>query len=256
MAMSLTALVLSALSATSCAFVKFDHQYDESGSGGDSGRSLVVSLFVADSQQSVGNDERRKLPESSAIPDDNGESFVDTATTTIPTIAWLPGDTNGTTASIHSPAASPSTHHSSSTMPTHKGSHKNNSSSGGQTASSSSAASSTSTAAAAAQVKGEAGLFCDGQLSTFTSSLWGESSVSDFEDKIATESNDDQSEELARNAVLAALVIGAFTFFVALVECILGWRVWCDKLLVGLLAFMACVSQGVTFLFFDSERYW
>ena len=103
---------------------------------------------------------------------------------------------------------------------------------------------------------GEAGLFCDGQSSTFISSLWGESSVSDFEDKIAKESNDDQSEELARNAVVAALVIGAFTLFVMLLECILGWRVWCDKLLVGLLAFMACVSQGITFLFFDSDRFW
>ncbi len=142
-------------------------------------------------------------------------------------------------------------------MPTHKSSHKNNSStSGGQAASSSSATSSTSTAAAAAQVTGEAGLFCDGQSSTFISSLWGESSVSDLEDKIAKESNDDQSEELARNAVVAALVIGAFAFVVMLVECILGWRVCCDKLLVGLLAFMACVSQGITFLFFDSERYW
>ncbi len=115
---------------------------------------------------------------------------------------------------------------------------------------------SSSSAVAEAQITGEAGLFCDGQTSTFFSSLWGESSVSDFEDKIASESNNDQSEEIARNAVVAALVIASITVLVMMLECIIGWRVWCDKVLVGLLAFMACISQGITFLFFDSERYW
>jgi hypothetical protein len=257
MAMSLTALTLSALSATSCSFLKFDHQY-----GG--GRSLAS--LSADTPQSIENDDSRKLPQSSAIPDEDGMS----ATTTLPTIAWLPDDKNGTassasgntthasspsssssssSSSAHSPAAAPSSHHST-TMPTHKSSHSTGSSS-------SHTATSTSTSTtAAAQVTGESGLFCDGETSFFVSNLWGESSVSDFESKIATESNDDQSEEIARNAVVAALVIGTIALFVMLLECILGWRVWCDKVLVGLLAFMACVSQGITFLFFDSERYW
>lgn len=259
MAMSLTALILSALSATSCSFLKFDHQY-----GG--GRSLAS--LSADTPQSIENDDSRKLPQSSAIPDEDG---VPATTTTVPTIAWLSDDSkNGTTSSAsgttthasspsssssssaHSPAASPSSHQSSH-MPTHKSSHKNNSS--GSSSSSASGQTTTSTTAAA-QVTGESGLFCDSETSFFVSNLWGESSVSDFESKIATESNDDQSEEIARNAVVAALVIGTITLFVMLLECILGWRVWCDKVLVGLLAFMACVSQGITFLFFDSDRYW
>ena len=261
--MSLTALILSALSATSCAFLKFDHQYGEnssSGSGGGGGG--------------------RKLPQSSAIPDANDEFTETLTTTTLPTIAWLPpdGSNNKTTTSesgtsthasspssslstsANSPAAAPSAHHSSSTMPTHKSSHKNNNNSTSSSSSSSSSATSmtstSSSSVAEAQITGEAGLFCDGQTSTFFSSLWGESSVSEFEDKIVSESNNDQSEEIARNAVVAALVIASITVLVMMLECIIGWRVWCDKVLVGLLAFMACISQGITFLFFDSERYW
>lgn len=266
MAMSLAALALSALSAASCSFLKFDHQYDGNGGGG---RHLAVQQ--SSMKTAVDGDATpRKLPQSSAIPGENGEispSAAVTTTTVVPTIVFYPSPSNSTTASAPSPTAvSPSTasHHASS-KPSHKssgqGGSANTTTSGGQGATTSTSSSSSNvgkldeTSAAAVQVTGEAGLFCDGEASFLVSNLWG-GGIKKFEDEIANESNSDQSEELAKNAVVAALAIGSFCCLIILVECILGLRVWCDKLLVGLLAFMACVSQGVTFLFFDSDRYW
>jgi len=107
---------------------------------------------------------------------------------------------------------------------------------------------------AVATASGDAGLYCDGQKSFSVTNLW-KGSIKDLEEEIANESDKNQSEELSRNAVLAATIFGSIIAFVLVMESIIGWRVWCEKWIVGLVAIMACISQGVTFLFFNSERY-
>lgn len=105
-----------------------------------------------------------------------------------------------------------------------------------------------------AQVSGDAGLFCDGQKSFSVTNLWG-GTIAEFEEEIAEESDKNQSEELARNAVIAAAVFGSFAAVIVLIESVIGWRMWCERWIVGIVSAMACVSQGITFLFFNSERY-
>ena len=121
--------------------------------------------------------------------------------------------------------------------------------------------SSTSTAASAmdeeavAQVSGDAGLFCDGERSFSISNLW-KGSLSDLENTIAMESDMNQSEEIARNAVIMATIFGTMAAFILVVESIVGWTICCEKWIIGLIALCACICQGITFLFFNSERYW
>ena len=120
--------------------------------------------------------------------------------------------------------------------------------------------SSTSTASAmdeeaVAQVSGDAGLFCDGERSFSISNLW-KGSLSDLENTIAIESDMNSSEELARNAVIMATIFGTMVAFILVIESIVGWTICCEKWIIGLIALCACICQGITFLFFNSERYW
>lgn len=107
-----------------------------------------------------------------------------------------------------------------------------------------------------AQLSGDAGLFCEGEfnLDVVNKYVWGKS-VAQLEEEIDERSDLNQSEEIARNAVLAASVLGSVAAFVIVMECLIGWRIWCEKIIIGLVSLAACISQGITFLFFNSQRY-
>lgn len=105
-----------------------------------------------------------------------------------------------------------------------------------------------------ATASGEAGLFCSGEQSFSITNLW-KGSIQELEEDINEESDSNQSEEIARNAVLSAAVFGSVAVFVLVAEILIGWRVWFDKWIVALISLLACICQGVTFLFFNSERY-
>jgi hypothetical protein len=121
--------------------------------------------------------------------------------------------------------------------------------------SSSSSSSSSVITGAAAATTGDAGLFCNGIQSFTITSLWN-GSYQDLEDKIADDSDRNQSEELARNAAIVASLFGSVIIVILSIGGSIGWRCFCERWIVGLAAFMACVSQGITFLFFNSEQYW
>ena len=118
-----------------------------------------------------------------------------------------------------------------------------------------SSSSSSVIAGAAAATTGDAGLFCNGIQSFTITSLWN-GSYQDLEDKIADDSDRNQSEELARNAAIVASLFGSVIIVILSIGGSIGWRCFCERWIVGLAAFMACVSQGITFLFFNSEQYW
>merc|ERR1712176_827441 len=102
-------------------------------------------------------------------------------------------------------------------------------------------------------VTGEAGLFCDANFD-FKQEIWS-GSVEKLEDMITRESGNNQSEELARNAVIASAVFGTIITFIVILECFLGWRVCLERCIIGLIAMCATISQGVTLLFFNSQQY-
>ena len=106
----------------------------------------------------------------------------------------------------------------------------------------------------AATASGDAGLFCEGERSFSVTNLWGD--VKDLEANISSESANNESEDLARNAALAAAMFGTIVLFLVLMEMVLGFRICFDRWILGLISLMACISQGMTFLFFNSERYW
>eukprot|EP00585_Thalassiosira_rotula_P022966 CAMPEP_0196227010 /NCGR_PEP_ID=MMETSP0912-20130531/50695_1 /TAXON_ID=49265 /ORGANISM="Thalassiosira rotula, Strain GSO102" /LENGTH=507 /DNA_ID=CAMNT_0041506527 /DNA_START=95 /DNA_END=1618 /DNA_ORIENTATION=- len=107
---------------------------------------------------------------------------------------------------------------------------------------------------AAATASGDAGLYCDGVQSFSVTNVWG-SSVEELEAELGTMSDQNQSEELARGAVVLASVFGLIVPFLMIFTMSIGWRMCCERIIFGLVAMCACVSQGVTFLFFNSERY-
>ena len=108
---------------------------------------------------------------------------------------------------------------------------------------------------AVATASGDAGLYCNGEQSFSITNLWG-GSIKELEEDLADMSDSNVSEELARSAVVTASVFGLVAVFILIMESLIGWRVCCERWIVGLVAMCACVSQGVTFLFFNSERYW
>ena len=112
-----------------------------------------------------------------------------------------------------------------------------------------------SASGASAIVKGDAGLFCDTDPSFTYTSLWNGGSIKAFEAEIASESDNNKSEEIARNAIIIAVSVGVFMATILTIEFLLGWQMCLEKWFVGLLAFIACGSQGATFAFFNSQRY-
>lgn len=119
-------------------------------------------------------------------------------------------------------------------------------------------------------VQGSVGLFCN-EEQTISQILFGSSSSSsesttfteaekqklqNLQDEIAAESSNEESEELARNGAIAAFVFGAFIWLILFLECLFGGTMWCEKYVIGILGVAACICQGVTFLMFDSNRYW
>ena len=287
---SLSALVLSIMSATSCAFVEFNHQYK------DDGRRF---LFL-DSWSSGGD--RRKLPPSTAMPDQSDtDAYGNTTTTTQPNGTATTTYSNGTSTTTHPNGTNTTTHSNGTAITTHTNgtkttthangtaitTHANGTSTtthagaattqiAGPAATHDAAPSPTATASvptpvqgssssvssagavsdgASASASGESGLFCDGTKSLSITELWG-GDLKDVEDKIADASDRNQSEELARNAAIVAAMFGSLIVSVLVVGSMIGWRCFCEGWIVGLISLMACVSQGVTFLFFNSERYW
>jgi len=107
---------------------------------------------------------------------------------------------------------------------------------------------------AVATASGDAGLYCNGERSFSITNLWG-GSIKELEEDLADMSDSNVSEELARSAVVTASVFGLVAVFILIMESLIGWRVCCERWIVGLVAMCACISQGVTFLFFNSERY-
>lgn len=280
--LSLSALVLSIMSATSCAFVEFNHQYKDD-------RRHLPSLDS--SSIVVGGDRSRKLPPSSAMPDADSApattgydeqpyttstAFNGTTTTTYANGTSTIADPDGTATTFHPNGTATTTHPDGTAMTTHANGTATTAHANGTTTtshagaapssttaaqgSSSSAVSSTtggtaSTASVGATAIGEAGLFCDGSKSLSVTALWG-GTFQDVEDKIANASDRNQSEELARNAAIVSAIFGSLILSILAVGSIIGWRCICEGYIVGLASLMACVSQGVTFLFFNSERYW
>lgn len=103
-------------------------------------------------------------------------------------------------------------------------------------------------------VSGSAGLFCSANdVSIFN--IW-KGTFLDSELAIDEESEHDESEDIARNGAVVSITFGVLVAFILVVETIFGWKMCCEKWIVGFLSLFACVSQGVTFLFFNSERYW
>eukprot|EP00584_Thalassiosira_punctigera_P002578 CAMPEP_0172547498 /NCGR_PEP_ID=MMETSP1067-20121228/17016_1 /TAXON_ID=265564 ORGANISM="Thalassiosira punctigera, Strain Tpunct2005C2" /NCGR_SAMPLE_ID=MMETSP1067 /ASSEMBLY_ACC=CAM_ASM_000444 /LENGTH=404 /DNA_ID=CAMNT_0013334591 /DNA_START=240 /DNA_END=1452 /DNA_ORIENTATION=+ len=107
---------------------------------------------------------------------------------------------------------------------------------------------------AAASASGDAGLYCDGEQSFLVTNLWGQS-VQELAEELGTMSDQNESEELARGAAVAACTFGLVAAFVLILTTLIGWRMCCERWIIALAALCACVSQGVTFLFFNSERY-
>mmetsp|Transcript_27797 Transcript_27797/g.45231 ORF Transcript_27797/g.45231 Transcript_27797/m.45231 type:complete len:545 (+) Transcript_27797:219-1853(+) len=112
-----------------------------------------------------------------------------------------------------------------------------------------------SASGASAIVKGDAGLFCDTDPSFTYTSLWNGGSIKAFEAEIASESDNNKSEEIARNAIIVAVAVGVLMATILTIEFLLGWKMCLEKWFVGLLALIACGSQGATFAFFNSQRY-
>jgi cobalamin biosynthesis Mg chelatase CobN len=103
-------------------------------------------------------------------------------------------------------------------------------------------------------MSGSAGLFCAANdVSIYD--IW-KGTFLDSELALDEESDHDESEDIARNGAVVSITFGVLVAFIFVVETIFGFRMCLEKWIVSLLAICACVSQGVTFLFFNSERYW
>jgi len=112
----------------------------------------------------------------------------------------------------------------------------------------------TAVSKAAATASGDAGLYCDGDQAFSVTRLWGKS-VEQLAEEIADASDRNQSEEFARGGVVMAALFGALGAFVTIFTSLTGFRVCCERWILGAVALCACVLQGITFLFFNSERY-
>jgi len=107
---------------------------------------------------------------------------------------------------------------------------------------------------AAATAAGDAGLYCDGDKAFSVTNLWHKS-VEEFAEDIEDETDRNDSEKLAQFASAVAAVFGIVVAFLALFTSFTGMRICCERWILGLVALCACVTQGLTFLFFNSDRY-
>ena len=101
--------------------------------------------------------------------------------------------------------------------------------------------------------QGSAGLFCEDLR--LLDVLWNDS-LGQIEKDIADSSHDDRSEESARKGAIVAIAMGASSTLLLIFESWLGWRMCFERCFLGSFFVAACVAQGTTFLFFDSDRYW
>jgi len=103
-------------------------------------------------------------------------------------------------------------------------------------------------------IKGSAGLFCAPNDDSIYN-VWKQTFISSG-NTTNEETAHDESEDLARNGAVISATFGALVALILVVECMLGWKICCEKWIVSLLALSASISQGMTFLFFNSGRYW
>jgi len=108
-------------------------------------------------------------------------------------------------------------------------------------------------ASASVAISGSAGLFCAANDMSILD-VWKGTFVKS-EVAIDDASNSDESEDVARNGAVVAITFGAIIALILLVETVFGFRMCCEKWIVGIFAQCACFSQGLSFLFFNSERY-
>ncbi|KAL3776055.1 hypothetical protein ACHAW5_002791 [Stephanodiscus triporus] len=278
--LSLSALVMSIMSATSCAFIEFNHQYKDD-------RRQLTFASADPSSEGGGGHRARKLPPSTAMPSDEGTSQGDAAATTTHANGTVTTThANGTMTTTHANGTATTTHPNGTATTTHPNgtattTHVNGTTTtaathaaapspsatrppasvpaptvvqGSASAVSSASSAGAVSAGAAAAAAGESGLFCDGTKSVWITDLWG-GTFEDVEGMIDDESDGNQSEKLARNAAIAAAIFGSVAVIILVLGTIVGWRCACEGSIVGLVCLMACVSQGVTFLFFNSVRY-
>lgn len=244
-ATSVSALVLGILSATSCAFVKFDHQYKSEGRR-LSEKDVADYHFVIDTHG-------RLLQDPFAKPvDDEDVIFNDLGSATLPpTLDTLAEGAAPAPAVVTTSTAAPT----KSIMMGGMGDGLDDEEDSPQFGTAADEDYAPSENEPIATASGEAGLYCDGEQSLSITNLWG-GSMQEFKSKVQEESDNNQSEELARGAVLASVIVGSVLVFVLIMESLFGWRICCERYIVGVVAMVACLSQGLTFLFFNSERYW
>ncbi|KAL7475494.1 hypothetical protein ACHAW6_001405 [Cyclotella cf. meneghiniana] len=102
-------------------------------------------------------------------------------------------------------------------------------------------------------MKGSTGLFCAPNDDSIYN-VWKQTFISSG-NTINEETARDESEDLARNGAVVSATFGALVALILVVECMLGWKICCEKWIVSLLALSSSVSQGMTFLFFNSDKY-
>lgn len=103
-------------------------------------------------------------------------------------------------------------------------------------------------------MKGSTGLFCAPNDDSIYN-VWKQTFISSG-NTINEETAHDESEDLARNGAVVSATFGALVALILVVECMFGWKICCEKWIVSLLALSSSVSQGMTFLFFNSDKYW
>jgi len=288
---SISALVLSILSATSCQFLTFDHQYKGtgrflygleitrslqtgaaaagadaatedalvSGAASSTAEDLAAKMTTAekDALMAAEQEAQEALAAKTAAAGGAAEETA-AVTETVATAAAIPvAEVTATatviTPTVTAPAPAPKPYPKSPTAPT-----SFNLTPASPTAMKEAAgyvdAYTDNKSVVVATASGDAGLYCDGEKKFSVTNLW-KGTIQDLEQEIVSESDKNQSEELARNAVLAATVFASVITFIVVMEGLFGWRVWFERWILGLAAIMACISQGITFLFFNSQRY-
>lgn len=271
---SVTALTFSIMSATSCAFVKFDHQYSGRYLQGDVGEiagntdgmgAATVEVDGTDAVSPEIAEELEGLVDAGMSPNNElAEELVElneaaaaaqaqeaTVIQTVDGPAVPAGEEIDPILGLtHKPspppvqmAPRPAPNYPTITVPSVG------------TVTAADLAKQAAAGQATATASGDAGLFCDGEHNLSVTNLWSGGSIVDLEAKLSDESSGNTSEMVSKNAALVAVIFGTVGTFILFMESLVGWRMCLERWIVGFIALSACVSQGITFMFFNSERY-
>jgi len=110
---------------------------------------------------------------------------------------------------------------------------------------------------AAVKVQGSAGLFCDTKptIERIKSIFTTANSLKNFEKMIEKTSEDDISEEIARNGVIVASIFGLIVAFILTMSFLIERKLCLEKYILGLVFMISCTAQGTTFVFFNSDEH-